>query len=62
MKMSSKMNTDLFIQKMREMRDAQKNYFRTRHPGYLDLSRELEKEVDKMLSETQKNLFENGNN
>lgn len=56
------MDTDLFIQKVREMRDAQKNYFRTRHPGYLDLSRKLEKEVDKMLSENQKNLFENGNN
>ena len=59
--MSSKMNTDLFIQIVRQMRVAQRNYFRTRHPGYLDLSRKLEKEVDKMLSETEKNLFENGN-
>lgn len=60
--MSSKMDTDLFIQIVREMRNAQKNYFKTRHPGFLDLSRKLEKEVDKMLSETEKNLFENGNN
>lgn len=56
------MDTDLFVQKVREMRAAQRNYFRTRLPGYLDLSRTLEKEVDKMLSENEKNLFEHENN
>lgn len=56
------MDTDLFIQKVREMRAAQKNYFRTRLPGYLDLSRGLEREVDNMLCEIERNLFEHENN
>lgn len=45
---------------VRKMREAQKNYFRTRHKGYLDYSRSLEKKVDAELADDQPNLFEQG--
>ena len=43
---------------VRRMRQAQKNYFRTRHKSYLDYSRDLEKQVDAALEEYEPNLFE----
>ncbi len=43
---------------VREMREAQQNYFRTRHKGYLDYSRSLEKQVDAELRNDTLNLFE----
>ncbi len=45
---------------VRKMREAQKNYFRTRHKGYLDYSRKLEKQVDAELGDNQPNLFGEG--
>lgn len=42
-----------------KMREAQKNYFRTRHKSYLDYSRQLESRVDEELDRTSTDkLFE----
>jgi len=46
-----------FIEKVRQMRENQKNYFRTRHSFYLMASRMLEKEVDAALDRLGNNLF-----
>lgn len=42
-------NLIIFAQKVREMRTAQTDYFRTRSPLYLSKSKELEKEVDGLV-------------
>lgn len=39
------------VAKTREMRQAQKNYFKTRDPQWLRESKRLEGEVDAMLAE-----------
>lgn len=36
---------------VQEMRDAQKAYFRTRNPTHLEMSKQLEKQVDRMVRE-----------
>ena len=41
----------------RKMREAQQNYFRTRHKGYLVYSRSLEKQVDAELRNDTPKLF-----
>ena len=46
-----------FRELVRKMREAQKNYFRTRHKGYLDYSRRLEKQVDAELMNDTPKLF-----
>jgi len=43
------MNIVEFVNLVRKMRTAQRTYFRTRQKLYLELSKQLEKEVDKML-------------
>lgn len=51
-----------FVKKVKEMREEQKLYFKTRKKSHLFRSKELEKEVDKMIAEfnfKQINLFEN---
>lgn len=40
------MNARQFFEKVREMRNAQNTYFRTRLPGDLNRARSLEKEID----------------
>ena len=41
---------DEFIKTVQEMRNAQKEYFRTRDKAILAKSKELERKVDNMLS------------
>ena len=51
------------ISAVRAMRDAQKEYFRTRDVNVLRRSKALEKRVDTLLAEydnPQKDLFDNG--
>lgn len=43
------MNTNDFINTVAEMREAQRQYFRTRMPHFLMESKKLEKEVDKAI-------------
>lgn len=45
------MNTDDFFKLVAQMRQAQKDYFRTRRPDVLEESKRLEKAVDKALKE-----------
>lgn len=40
------MNAKEFFNLVSEMRQAQRNYFKTRNQGYLDRSKHLEKQVD----------------
>lgn len=51
------MDDKAFRELVRKMREAQQNYFRTRHKGYLDYSRKLEKQVDAELSNDAPKLF-----
>ena len=44
------MKEDDFRELVRRMREAQKNYFRTRAKSYLDYSRIIEKQVDEELT------------
>lgn len=49
-----------FVELVSKMRQAQKNYFRTRGKNYLDESKQLERRVDEMAKEfrdTQQELF-----
>jgi len=39
-----------FVATVKEMRTAQKNYFKTRKKGFLFQSKDLEKKVDVMLT------------
>lgn len=46
------MNTEqvpAFIQAVTKMREWQKAYFRTRHPGAMQEAKKWEKEVDQMI-------------
>lgn len=45
------MNIIEFVNAVRKMRTAQKMYFRIRQRVYLELSKQLEKEVDKALAD-----------
>lgn len=45
---------DEFTRAVREMRDAQKQYFKTKNTVYLQLSKEWEKKVDSMVLERTK--------
>lgn len=47
------MNNNNFTALVRNMRQAQKDYFRTRQPGFLQLSRNYEKQVDAALASAQ---------
>lgn len=52
-----------FVEKVSEMRTAQKSYFRTRSSAFLDKSKRLEREVDKAVEsffDPQGDLFEGG--
>lgn len=51
------MNNEDFRELVRRMREAQKNYFRTRAKSYLDYSRTLEKHVDEELQNDSPKLF-----
>lgn len=44
------MNPEQFFYKVKDMRDAQKEYFKTRDRVSLAKSKELERKVDNMLS------------
>lgn len=54
------MNEQKFIVLVRKMREAQKEYFRTRQPGWLKISKEMEKKVDAVLRREESNLFNEG--
>lgn len=43
------MNTDEFVTLVKEMRAAQRNYFKTRSREFLVLSKQLEGQVDQAL-------------
>jgi hypothetical protein len=47
-----------FFELVVEMRYAQKNYFKTRNQGYLDRSKNLEKQVDNEIERVQKLITE----
>lgn len=50
-----------FIELVREMRNAQKEYFKTRSKDVLNLSKELERKVDaelQSINNTQQILFQ----
>ncbi len=48
--MEKEMTKKEFLKKVKEMRQAQKNYFATRRKSYLFQSKDLEKQVDEMIS------------
>lgn len=55
------MNTEqvpAFIRAVTKMREWQKTYFRTRHPGAMQEAKKWEKEVDRFIDdETQPKMF-----
>lgn len=57
------MKTKEFMALVKKMRQAQKDYFATRAPGYLNLSRKYEKQVDAELDAQEEgpSLFDPGN-
>ena len=42
---------DVFFDKVMRMRQAQKQYFKTKQPDWLRFARAMEKEVDSMISD-----------
>lgn len=44
------MTANAFIMKVAEMRNAQREYFKTRTPEWLNRSKKLEKEVDALIA------------
>ena len=53
-----------FVEKVSEMRNAQKSYFRTRSAEFLNRSKSLEREVGKAVADfydPQGDLFQEGN-
>lgn len=48
------MNARQFFDLVVQMRQAQKNYFKTRNQGYLDISKHLEKQIDAEIERVQK--------
>ena len=55
------MNSRQFYEKVKEMRQAQKMYFKTRRTDYLRKSKELEREIDKEIERVEKKLSPSGN-
>ena len=54
------MKLDELAELVRQMRDAQSNYFRERSPQWLSTARELERRVDRAvvdILDSQKKLF-----
>lgn len=49
--MSQALTIERLAMKVREMREAQRNYFQQRSPGWLSESKKLEKEVDDLLKQ-----------
>ena len=52
------MNNQDFRALVRAMRTAQRGYFATKDPGFLDSAKRLEREVDDALAEPQAGLFD----
>ena len=52
------MTTGEFADLVKNMRIAQMQYFKTRSPSDLATSKSLEKQVDKILAERQRNLLD----
>jgi hypothetical protein len=48
-----KTNEEDFINLVRKMRDAQKDYFKDRKPSHLQNARDLERRVDKAIASLQ---------
>ena len=48
------MTAKQFFDIVAEMRQAQKNYFKTRNQGYLDRSKHLEKQIDAEIDRVQR--------
>ena len=46
-----------FFELVKEMRDTQKQYFKTRDSNFLNKSKELEKAVDKALDEYEESKY-----
>lgn len=46
-----------FVKRVHEMREAQKNYFRTRHSMWLERSKQLETLVDQMVADFEKKMY-----
>ena len=55
------MTTGEFADLIKAMRDAQKEYFKTRSTAALNKSKELEKQVDTILKERNKREYERKN-
>lgn len=49
--------TQEFFELVKEMRDTQKQYFKTRDSNFLNKSKELEKAVDKALDEYEESKY-----
>lgn len=49
------MNDSQFRDLVRRMRQAQREYFKTRNSGWLQLSKDLEKQVDQELKQIDNN-------
>ena len=55
------MTTGEFADLVQAMRDAQKEYFKTRSTAALNKSKELDKQVDTILEERSKREYERNN-
>lgn len=55
------MNAREFFDLVREMREAQRSYFRTRSKDLLEKSKQLEREVDREITRVDKLLGEKTN-
>ena len=54
--LSGKRTSDDFIKLVKEMRETQKRYFKTRNAEVLAESKRLEREVDKKIEEAEKGI------
>ena len=55
------MTSRQFYEKVKEMRQAQKRYFKTRRIDYLRLSKQLEREIDIEIKRVENILYPSGN-
>lgn len=55
------MNARQFYNLVRQMRAAQKNYFRTRDKSYLEAAKKIEKEIDAEIARVEEIEFERQN-
>ena len=54
------MKSNEFVKLVAQMREAQRSYFKTRHPAWLEKSKMLERQVDnqiKAMTDPQQDLF-----